>query len=589
MANAFVAGLNSIQTRANLGDVGTRYNLFLRNTTWLSPVLTGAAHKMFGDLCRDTLELFTKYELGGVKQEKSGILANNDRPAQAMATFMAAALDDANASGSCWATDTSGKDPDQVMAVWGVRGVPTWTQQAKLMNSSIAPGAAGAPPPIPDYKDVAPILLAALDGIHDFVPSATFLQKLAAAFNEPLAGGGKAGPQKGGDPELERNILAEEIDGFAAANAIIMAIDQTLEVEGGVAGFSKIYVGGAATNTYGYVDEKSDAIYLVTLSAEDGAYISPLRMAYRGVSQFPVQLTLSTDPEETIIVPAQQHVDFDTVPLGGVEFGEQLFGQLSENSVSALEAKTVESYLDAPTLEGLHSIYVDYHARIREALSIGEIDTPYLFDLLGIEVPVPDRVGAGERADIEEEKNRAIIASARAQAQKEVGKVKVVDMRRLHDETGGGEEEEGRLREGKQMDARELLRKGFRSLAEKESRRDVSTASRKYQRLAKFAEKRGLPVLLSSGGDEPVFGGGKRRTMKNKSKSKRNAKNQTHRKRKGKAVGKRTATAHRPKTARNAKKIAKKRTSNTKTKRSAKPAKKRAINRRARNARKNRK
>lgn len=85
------------------------------------------------------------------------------------------------------------------------------------------------------------------------------------------------------------------------------------------------------------------------------------------------------------------------------------------------------------------------------------------------------------------------------------------------------------------------------------------------------------------------LGGGKRRTMKNKSKSKRNAKNQTHRKRRGKAVGKRTATAHRPKTARNAKKITKKSTSNTKTKRSAKPAKKRAINRRARNARKDRK
>ena len=85
------------------------------------------------------------------------------------------------------------------------------------------------------------------------------------------------------------------------------------------------------------------------------------------------------------------------------------------------------------------------------------------------------------------------------------------------------------------------------------------------------------------------LGGGKRRTMKNKSKSKRNARNQTHRKRKGKAVGKRTATAHRPKTARNAKKITKKSTSNTKTKRSAKPTKKRAINRRARNARNARK
>ena len=102
-------------------------------------------------------------------------------------------------------------------------------------------------------------------------------------------------------------------------------------------------------------------------------------------------------------------------------------------------------------------------------------------------------------------------------------------------------------------------------------------------------------------GADPSFDqlvmGGKRRTMKNKSKSKRNAKNQTHRKRKGKAVGKRTATAHRPKTARNAKKITKKRAPNTKTKRSAKPVrksaqkhakkqeKKRVINRRARNAR----
>ena len=98
-----------------------------------------------------------------------------------------------------------------------------------------------------------------------------------------------------------------------------------------------------------------------------------------------------------------------------------------------------------------------------------------------------------------------------------------------------------------------------------------------------------------------MFGGGKRRTMKNKSMSKRNARNLTHRKRKGKAVGRRTATAHRPKTARNAKKITRKSTSSTKTKRSAKPAKKhakkqpkkqekkRAINRRARNARNARK
>jgi len=113
--------------------------------------------------------------------------------------------------------------------------------------------------------------------------------------------------------------------------------------------------------------------------------------------------------------------------------------------------------------------------------------------------------------------------------------------------------------------------------------------------------QRGFNWDPSTGEFVSGFAGGKRRTMKNKSKSKRNAKNQTHRKRKGKAVGKRTATAHRPKTARNAKKITKKRASSTKTQRSAKAVrksaqkhakkqeKKRAINRRARNARNARK
>ena len=64
MADAFIGGLNSIRTKANLNNVTTRYNLFLRNPTWVNPLLTGAAHKMFGDLCRDTLELFTHLPLG---------------------------------------------------------------------------------------------------------------------------------------------------------------------------------------------------------------------------------------------------------------------------------------------------------------------------------------------------------------------------------------------------------------------------------------------------------------------------------------------------------------------------------------------
>jgi hypothetical protein len=184
-----------------------------------------------------------------------------------------------------------------------------------------------------------------------------------------------------------------------------------------------------------------------------------------------------------------------------------------------------------------------------------------------------------------EEQRRALTSAAYAKAERETPEVKIKDIQREIGEAvydGGDDPREGKGRKtAKQVISGRLLKE---ARAKREG--DIRTSSRKYQRMAKVAERRGL---LSSGGDEPVFGGGKRRTMKNKSKSKRNPKNQTHRKRKGKVVGKRTATAHRPKTARNAKKITKKKKSNTKTQRSAKPAKKRAINRRARNARKERK
>ena len=189
-----------------------------------------------------------------------------------------------------------------------------------------------------------------------------------------------------------------------------------------------------------------------------------------------------------------------------------------------------------------------------------------------------------------EEQRRALTSAAYAKAERETPEVKIKDIQREIGEAvydGGEDNDDPREGQGRESAKQIIQKRYFKKVQAR--RDDVRNLSRKYQRMASVAAKRGILVPLGSGGDEPVFGGGKRRTMKDKSKSKRNARNQTHRKRKGKAVGKRTATAHRPKTARNAKKITKKSTSNTKTKRSAKPAKKRAINRRARNARNARK
>lgn len=183
---------------------------------------------------------------------------------------------------------------------------------------------------------------------------------------------------------------------------------------------------------------------------------------------------------------------------------------------------------------------------------------------------------------------RALTSAARAEAEKQTPKVsiRVIQKEARGD---GGDDNDQRQGQGRKS-AKQIIQKRYFKKAQAKRDEYVRNLSRQYQRMAKVAAKRGIPVPLGSGGDEAVgFGGGKRRTMKNKSKSKRNARNLTHRKRKGKVVGKRSATAHRPKTARNAKKITKKSTSNTKTKRSAKPAKKRAINRRARDARKDRK
>jgi hypothetical protein len=198
-----------------------------------------------------------------------------------------------------------------------------------------------------------------------------------------------------------------------------------------------------------------------------------------------------------------------------------------------------------------------------------------------------------EQRQLEEQQRRAFKSAAYAKAERETPQVSIREIQKEARGDGGEDNDDPREGQGRKS-AKQIIQERYFKKAQAKRDENVRNLSRKYQRMASVAAKRGFPVPLGSGGDEAIgFSGGKRRTMKNKSKSKRNPKNQTHRKRKGKLVGKRTATAHRPKTARNAKKITKNKKSNTKTQRSAKlakkPAKKRAINRRARNARKDRK
>ena len=622
MADAFIGGLNSIRTKANLNNVTTRYNLFLRNPTWVNPLLTGAAHKMFGDLCRDTLELFTKFTFGTNTQINDAILANNDRPAQAMATYMAAALTDANNSGSCWATDTSGKTPDQVMAVWGVRGEPSWTTEDKLNQTSIVFGIKAFPgpgkPPLNAYKDVVPILMAALDGIHDFVPSSTFMEKLASSFSEAKSGGGKVKKQKGGAPDydpsnpivFEKDRLLDELNEYAEVNSIMIAIDQALAVKQGFMELNEINVGGRATSFYGYNNTDIDTLFIVE-RADDDDYISQERLFIKNFKAIADKHSIGVEGV-TIIVPFPDAND--TIEMSPEHFQDLLLDHMNENA-----DYSINELLPQTKLEECFALYQNTHYRIKETLKVTEINEDFLLQILGIKVTVPERVvkgmgqptgdpfvdrtmeeAAAARADEEWMKQHAVLVEAARESLKTPAFKSYTDSQRKRLHYSDDDDEDDNVRRTLSVPKIARYDAGYEPIRTQsapdplfpptppESQEDYG-ASAPAPNIMREALARGLRWDPHQQNFVPVVGGGKRRTMKNKSKSKRNAKNQTHRKRKGKAVGKRTATAHRPKTARNAKKITKKSTSNTKTKRSAKPAKKRAINRRARNARKDRK
>ena len=609
MADAFIGGLNSIRTKANLNNVTTRYNLFLRNPTWINPLLTGAAHKMFGDLCRDTLELFTQFTFGTKTQTNDAILANNDRPAQAMATYMAAALTNANNSGSCWATDTSGKTNDQVMAVWGVRETPSWTTPARLNATSIVNGIDGLArgvPPANDYKDVVPILMAALDGIHDFVPSSTFMEKLASSFSEAKSGGGKVKKQKGGAPDydpsnpivFEKDRLLDELNEYAEVNSIMIAIDQALEVERGFMELNNIYVSGRATSFYGYKDKIIDRLYIV--GRDSPQYISQERLFINNFKAIAARHSISVEGE-TIIVPFLDAND--TIQMPPKDFQDLLLEHMNENADFQINVLLPQTKLD-----DCFKIYTSTHHRIYQTLMLTEINEDFLLQRLGIKVPVPERVveGRGQprgdpvydrtmqeaaRRKREHEKLMKQLIAAAAQAvrdtpARDTRKRPQDDMTRaqtvtfpkmLRFDTGSEpfDAASDARRTQSAPDPHFLASDPHFPLTPPESQEehgaaDPAAAQDAFrQHIRKHLMRLGLIGDTSSGQGRRVQpGGGKRRTMKNKSKSKRNAKNQTHRKRKGKAVGKRTGTTHRPKIARNAKKIIKKRTSNTKTRRS---------------------
>jgi hypothetical protein len=225
----FISGLSKFYSPEGLiQGKASRYNLLLRKPGWLNPMISSAAHKMIGDLCRDTLELYTKYTVGSkAPVNSSAVLANNDRPAQAMATFMAAALgDEATNSGSCYAFDAGAKG--NVHGLWAVHGIPSWTSAGQLNAMSIIKNYKQVNSQLNSkYKDIAFILLACLDGVHDFVPTATFMSKLAEALEDKQQAGGKAKGKRGGAPEDEElKIMNEELVEYAYANAVFIALDE---------------------------------------------------------------------------------------------------------------------------------------------------------------------------------------------------------------------------------------------------------------------------------------------------------------------------------------------------------------------------